>query len=46
MPTIIALSKRLTSLKASLLSQGISIEFARSKQRTITIKTVGDCYDR
>jgi hypothetical protein len=34
----IALSKRLVSLKASLQSQGISVELHRGKQRLITIK--------
>lgn len=38
----IALSKRLVSLKASLQSQGISVELHRGKQRLITIKASGD----
>jgi len=38
----IALSKRLNSLKASLLTQGINVEFSRGKQRKITIKNFGD----
>lgn len=37
----IALSKRLNGLKASLLTQGIGIEFGRGKERTITIRKVG-----
>lgn len=38
----IALSKRLNGLKASLLTQGIDIQFGRGKERTITIrKTAG-----
>jgi hypothetical protein len=37
----IALSKRLNSLKASLLTQGIGVESGRGKERTITIKKVG-----
>jgi hypothetical protein len=36
----IALSKRLTGLKASLQNQGINIEFGRGKHRTITILVV------
>ena len=41
----IALSKRLNSLKASLLTQDVSVEFGRGKQRTITIKTLGKNHD-
>ena len=41
----IALSKRLNSLNASLLTQGVSVEFVRGKQRTITIKILGDNND-
>lgn len=36
----IALSKRLSGLKASLLSQGIDIQFGRGKERTITIRKI------
>jgi hypothetical protein len=38
----IALSKRLMPLRAALLSQGITIELHRGKQRTITIKKSGE----
>lgn len=38
----IALSKRLNGLKASLLTQGIDIEFGRGKERKITIKKIGE----
>ena len=38
----IALSKRLVSLKASLQSQGISVELHRGKQRLITIQSKGE----
>ena len=38
----IALSKRLNSLSASLLTQGISVELGRGNQRTITIKILGE----
>ena len=38
----IALSKRLIPLQASLLTQGITIEFSRGKNRTITINVTGD----
>lgn len=41
----IALSKRLTPMKASLLTQGIDIEFHRAKHRTITIKVTGGQHD-
>ena len=34
----ISLSKRLNALKASLLTQGIDIQFGRGKERTITIQ--------
>jgi hypothetical protein len=34
----IALSKRLNALKASLLTQNISVELSRGKQRTITLR--------
>ena len=37
----IALSKRLTSIKAALLSQGISIELTRGKSRQIKIQILG-----
>lgn len=37
----IALSKRLNGLKATLLSQGIDIQFGRGKERTITIRKTG-----
>jgi hypothetical protein len=37
----ITLSKRLVGLQASLLTQGVRIEFARGRQRTITITKVG-----
>lgn len=37
----IALSKRLTSIKAALLSQGISVELTRGKSRQIKIQIVG-----
>jgi hypothetical protein len=37
----IALSKRLNGLKASLLTQGIDIQFGRGKERTITIRKEG-----
>ena len=37
----IALSKRLTSIKAALLSQGISIELTRGKNRQIKIQILG-----
>lgn len=39
--TPIALSKRLISLQAGLLSQGISVELHRGKYRTITISVKG-----
>jgi hypothetical protein len=37
----ITLSKRLVGLQASLLTQGVRIELARGRQRTITITKVG-----
>ena len=37
----IALSKRLQSLQASLLSQGVSVELSRGKHRTVTITRAG-----
>jgi hypothetical protein len=37
----IALSKQLRSLQAGLSSQGIDVEFARGKHRTISIKFKG-----
>jgi hypothetical protein len=36
----IALSKRLNALKASLLTQNISVELSRGKQRTITLRLI------
>ncbi|NHN38967.1 hypothetical protein G8764_16785 [Pseudomaricurvus alcaniphilus] len=41
----IALTKRLKGLAASLLTQGISLEFARGKYRTITVKYTGTAID-
>ena len=38
----IAMSKRLRGLQASLLSQGVSVEFGRGKLREITIEKKGD----
>ncbi len=38
----IALSKRLRPLQASLMTQGITLQFSRGKQRTITIKLEGN----
>lgn len=38
----IALSKRLNGLKASLVTQGISIELSRGKERTITIVSTNE----
>lgn len=38
----IALSKRLRPLQAALLSQGISMQFTRGKERTITINFQGE----
>jgi hypothetical protein len=38
----IALSKRLRPLQASLTTQGITLQFSRGKQRTITIKLEGN----
>lgn len=38
----ISLSKRLTALKASFMTQGISIEMSRGKQRKITIRSLTD----
>jgi hypothetical protein len=40
-PNPIALSKRLVPLKASLLTQGITVEIHRGKHRKITITTEG-----
>jgi hypothetical protein len=37
----IALSKRLQSLQAGLLTQGIKVDFARGKERRITIENIG-----
>jgi hypothetical protein len=41
----ISLSKRLNGLKASLLSQGIDIQFGRGKERIITIRMEGGSND-
>jgi energy-coupling factor transporter ATP-binding protein EcfA2 len=38
----IALSKRLVSIRSSLLTQGINVELSRGKHRTITITLLGD----
>lgn len=38
----IALSKRLRPMQASLMTQGITLQFSRGKQRTITIKLEGN----
>lgn len=40
-PNPIAMSKRLRGLQASLLTQGVSVEFGRSKKREITIENKG-----
>lgn len=37
----IALSKRLQSLQAGLLTQGVRVDFRRGKERTITIEKIG-----
>ncbi len=41
----IALSKRLLPLQASLLTQGIRVEFSRGKKRNITISLLGEKHD-
>lgn len=41
----IALSRRLKPLQHALLTQGISLDFARGKHRTITIKMNGEKHD-
>ena len=38
----IALSRRINALKASLLTQGISVELSRGKQRTITLVSTNE----
>lgn len=40
-PNAIALSKRIISLQAGLLSQGISVDLSRGKHRNITITLLG-----
>jgi len=42
----IALSKRLNALKASLITQGISIELGRGKDRYVIIKKLGEKNDK
>lgn len=41
-PNPIAMSKRLRGLQASLLTQGVSVEFGRGKKREITIENKGN----